>query len=139
MLTAMTTMTGTPATEWVKHLLAAEGAFRDGGESAVAAGRVYDKLSDQLVPLLGTPGVRALFARSAKLAQTQDAGLCEPAHFESASSLREGVRAIEPTIAEGALERLFATFIALMPTFIGERLTRDALSRAWPHMGEQCR
>jgi hypothetical protein len=140
MLTATATTTGTPSTEWVNSLLAAEGASGtsdNGGETAMAAGRVYAKLHAQLVPLLGAPGVRALFARSATLARRRGGDLCEAAQSANGMSLRAGLRAIEPAIAETASERLFATFIGLMPTFIGERLTRDALNRAWPHLAQQ--
>ena len=68
--------------ERVKRLMDTEGLRAGGTETHVAAERVYDKFNAQLVPLLGEPGVRALFARSAKLAQGEISCFAEAVDFE---------------------------------------------------------
>lgn len=97
----------------------------------MAAGRVYDKLSAQLGPLLGMAGAQALFARSAKLAGVGPPRGDLVAHVESAASLSAFLRTVGPD-ARRTAEALFGTFLSLIATFIGERLTLQALRRAWP-------
>ena len=98
-----------------------------------AAGRVYDTLQAHLAPLLGSAGVRALLARSAKLTQRRFSFL-EVAVVESSTKLRECLHAQDAAVATESAEALFGTFFALITTFIGERLTIEALRRAWPNI-----
>src|SRR5207253_1438813 len=99
------------------------------------AGRVYDRLHEHLAHLVGEAGVDALFARSASLVQGEFAGLARSSIFERAAALRSLVHsealAPEPAIA------LFATFLSLLTTFIGERLTIQVLRSAWPTLEMQ--
>ena len=58
--------------ERARRLLAYEGAAGGSSEAcATAAGRVYDQLNAQLGSAPRFAGVQALFARSAKLTQTE--------------------------------------------------------------------
>jgi hypothetical protein len=116
-----------------RQLLSHEGA--SGGcskECAAAAGRVYDKLNVRLGPLLGAAGVRALFARSAKLASRDLAAVAGVGLLESSTTLSAFLQDLEPAVAHEAAEAIFATFLSLITTFIGERLTLQALRSAWP-------
>ena len=122
--------------ERIRRLLAHEGAAGAADEAATAAGRVYDKLHAHLAPLVGTAGVRALFVRSAKLAQGEFACLAEPAILESSTKLRQWLQAQDPAVATASAAALFGTFFGLLTTFIGERLTTQALRSAWPTIEE---
>jgi hypothetical protein len=123
--------------ERARRLLAHEGASGGSSEDcATAAGRVYDKLNAQLGPLLGVAGVQALFARSAKLGGVGSAGLAEVAILDSSTTLAAFFRTLEAAVAANAAEALFGTFLSLVTTFIGERLTFQALRRAWPAIEE---
>lgn len=116
-----------------RRLLAHEGASAGSSEAcAVAAGRVYDKLDARLGPLLGAAGVRALFVRSAKVAGRDLSAVAGVASLESSTTLSAFLQDLEPTVAHEAAEALFGTFLSLITTFIGERLTLQALRSAWP-------
>ena len=101
-----------------------------------AAGRVYDALHAHLAPLVGHAGVQALFIRSAKLTR-RDFPFLEAAGFDDFAKLRERLQTQDPAVANEAAATLFATLFALITTFIGERLTTQALSRAWPTEAER--
>jgi hypothetical protein len=124
--------------ERAKLLLAAEGDSGAGAAAcAAAAGRVYDKLAAQLAPLLGLAGVEALFVRSSKLARAELAVLADlvPAiegSTERAAGLRAHLRGLEPSAAGEAAVVLFGSFLDLVITFIGDRLTIQILRGAWP-------
>src|SRR6185295_6594537 len=117
-----------------KRLLASEGAsVGDGAECAAAAGRVYDKLDAFLAPLLGRAGVQALFARSAKLSRGGLASPAEPAAaLEDSTKLSAWLQSLDPAGATETAAVLFGTFLDLITTFIGERLTVQVLRHAWP-------
>jgi len=117
-------------------LLAHEGAVAgSAAECAAAAGRDYDKLHAHLAPLLGSAGVRALLVRSVKLRQGQFPFL-EVAVVDSSTKLAECLRAQDAAVAAELAAALFGTFFALINKFIGERLTTQALRRAWPTIEE---
>ena len=118
--------------ERARRLLAHEGASAAAHESATAAGRVYDKLHVHLAPLVGKAGVQALFVRSAKLAQGEFACLAEASFHENSAKLRKCLEAQDPAVARESAAALFGTFFDLLTTFIGERLTTQALRSAWP-------
>jgi hypothetical protein len=119
--------------ERARRLLAYEGGDAAGADDcAAAAGRVYDKLHAQLAPLLGSVGFQALLARSAKLARGELACLGEAATLESSTNLLECLRAGDPAVVAETAATLFGTFLALIATFIGERLTAQVLASAWP-------
>jgi hypothetical protein len=116
-----------------KQLLAHEGGLCGTSEDrAMAAGRVHDKLMTQLAPLLGAAGAQALFARSAKLALAELPGLAEITTSEGSAKLQHCLRALDPAGVTDAATGLFARFFELITTFIGERLTIQALRSAWP-------
>jgi hypothetical protein len=121
--------------ERARILLVHEGAAGNAGEHATAAGRVYDKLHAHLAPLLGAAGVQALLVRSARLTQREFSFL-DVAVVEDSTKLRERLQAQDPAVAPESAAALFATFFALVTTFIGERLTTQALRRAWPTIEE---
>jgi hypothetical protein len=123
--------------ERARRLLAHEGAAGSANEhAATAACRVYDKIHDHMAPLVGDAGVQLLFARSAKLAQGEFAGLAEVSILEGSTQLRERLQEQDPPLAPESAEALFGTFFALITTFIGERLTTQVLRRAWPTIEE---
>jgi hypothetical protein len=119
--------------ERAKRLLASEGdSGRSSEECASAAWQVYEKLNARLAPLLGPAGVQMLFARSAKVAQTEFislAGIATPGGMEK---LGASLQALDPADATEVAATLFATFLDLITTFIGERLTVLVLRSAWP-------
>lgn len=119
--------------ERARRLLAHERGDADGVEAcATAVARVYDKLHAQLSPLVGSAGVQALLARSAKLAQAERAPLTLVLLVESSTKLHDGLREHEPAVVVEAGAALFGTFFALLTNLIGERLTNQALRSAWP-------
>jgi hypothetical protein len=118
-------------------LLALEGAASGADDAvAAAAGRVYDKLHLHLAPLLGSIGVQSLFVRSAKLTPDQFAALADVSILEGSTKLREHWRAPGSAVDAGSAAALFATFLSLLTTFIGERLVTQVLRSAWPTIEE---
>ena len=119
--------------ERAKRLLAHEGdSGSSSAECAAAAWRLYEKLNARLAPLLGSWGVQALFVRSAKLAQAEFGSLAEVATPDGMKKLGAGLQALTPSEATKVAAGLFGTFLELMTTFIGERLTILILRSAWP-------
>lgn len=92
--------------QWASQLLGQnEGVERV--PSAVAMERAVKRLLGCAGPFIGNNGVRALLARSEKLSA------CEPpADYASATVV-------------------LATFLSLLSSFIGERLTRQILETPW--------
>ena len=119
-----------------RRLLAHEGAAGSDEPCAIAAARVYEKLHEHLAPLVGAAGVQALFARSAKLANAGFDWPAEVAVAESSTGLRAWLQGLEPVVANERAAALFGAFFSLITTFIGERLTSQALRSAWPMIGE---
>lgn len=119
--------------ERAKRLLASEG---DSGlsseECAGAARRVYETLNARLAPLLGSAGVQMLFVRSGKLAQAEFASVAEVGTPEGLSELGACLQALDPADATEAAAILFGTFLDLITTFVGDRLTVLVLRSAWP-------
>jgi hypothetical protein len=129
----MTSRPSATQVERAKRVLAHEGdAGRSSEECAAASWRVYERLNARLAPLLGSAGVQALFVRSAKLAQAQFGSLAEIAAPEGMKKLGAALKALSPASATEVAATLFATFLELMNTFIGERLTVVILRSAWP-------
>jgi len=117
--------------ERARQLLAHEGAAGSAAECAVAAGRVYEKLHAHLAPLLGSAGVQALLGRSAKLTHSRFP-FFKTAVVESSTELSAYLQDQDAAVAGESAAALFGTFFALLTTFIGERLTTQALRHAWP-------
>jgi hypothetical protein len=115
-----------------RQLLAFEDASSgSAGGNAAADSRVYDKLKARLAPLVGAAGVQMLFARSAKLVRDEFPFLAAGCVDDSAK-LSACLQAQDPAVAREAATALFATFLALLTTFIGERLTNQLLRTVWP-------
>jgi hypothetical protein len=132
-----TAMNGSSASamqvETAKRLLASEGnSGRSSEECAAAAWQVYEKLNARLAPLLGSPGVQMLFARSANLAQAKFESLTKVTTLQGIEKLGACLQAFDPTDATEVAATLFGTFLDLITTFIGERLTVLVLRSAWP-------
>jgi hypothetical protein len=124
--------------EKAKQLLASEGApWSSSDEGAAAAWRIYEKLNARLAPLLGSAALQALFVRSAKLAEADFASLAEVATPEGLTKLGSCLQALDPAIAGEAAATLFGTFLELITTLIGERLTVLVLRSAWPAIEEK--
>jgi hypothetical protein len=123
--------------ETARRLLAHEGATSGADDSAAAAaGRVYDKLHAHLAPLLGGMGVQSLFVRSAKLTPGEFGGLAEISILEGSAKLREHLQAQGSVVDAESAAALLGTFLALLTTFIGERLVTQVLRSAWPTIEE---
>lgn len=120
--------------ERARRLLVHEGAEGTAEQAARAAGRIFDKLHARLDSLLGAAGVQALLDRSARLARLEFSFL-EISVVQTSTSLRECLQAHDPAVAIESAAVLFATFFSLITTFIGERLTTQALRIAWPTLG----
>jgi hypothetical protein len=119
--------------ERVRRLLAYEGA----AGCATAAGRVHEKISARLTPLLGSAGVHALFVRSAKLVGGELTARAETPILQSSSQLTEFLRGLDPSVATRTAEALLGNFLALITSFIGQRLTNEALRKEWPTIDDQ--
>lgn len=120
------------ARRFLVHEAAVDGAHAG---STTAAVRVYDKLFAHLAPLIGVVGVQLLLVRSTKLAQGEHGWLADVTILDGAAKLRERLQ--DPAISIESAEVLFATFLTLMTTFIGERLTIEILGTAWPTLEEK--
>jgi hypothetical protein len=102
-----------------------------------AATRTIAKMFFELVPLIGSGGVLALFARSVLHAK----GRCKAleALVITVESIDAACGEIERRFAAipvadvvDAGTTLAASFLALVSTFIGERLTLQLMQNAWP-------
>ena len=134
---APTTQSTAAQVERARRLLAHEGpAVESAEERAQAAARVYDKLGQRLTPLLGVAGVQALFLRSGTLARRELTPPIDDAIMESSQRLVDSLRRLEPAAAAATAELLFGNLLALMTTFIGERLTDEAIHGTWPTLHE---
>jgi hypothetical protein len=134
---AMRTRPSGAQAERARQLLASEGDCSSTEACAAAAGRVYDKLAAELVPLLGPAGAHSLFMRSAKLAQSELGSLAGSGDsLESATRLRACLQSLELAGAIETAAILLGTFLELVTTFIGERLTVQVLRKAWPGIQE---
>jgi hypothetical protein len=133
--------------EAAKRLLQSAQPSASGGtaaERAAAAARVYDSLFESLAPVLGATGFRALFARALKLSQAEFPCLqairvsLEPP--ESAGQVAGQVLAclsqLEADAASQAATGLYARFLGLLSSFIGDQLVWQIVKRALPAPGE---
>lgn len=110
------------------------GGRQDPEELAAVALAIFERLLAILFPILGTTGSLALFRRSLKLTQDvfpcyQDARTAEDGDLLTTLG---GCLRRDPHITVEASLALLKTFVELLATFIGERLTRQLLQDAWP-------
>ena len=75
--------------------------------------------------------------RSAKLTKREFAWISEISLLAGSTRLREHLEAADPAINAETIEILFATFFSLAAALIGDRLTTQALRRAWPTIMEK--
>lgn len=109
----------------------------DPDELALAAVDLFETLLKTLSPLLGKGGSLALFRRSLKLTEETF-----PCYSEARSAQEDGIlnavgaclRRQKLDVAREATSTLLLTFVELLATFIGERLTWQLLQEAWPHV-----
>lgn len=107
-------------------------------ELAAAAVSVFTRLLSTLSPILGESGSTALFRRSLKLAEA-----AVPVYMQVRTAqydklfdvLRACLRQQPPDMVREATAILLSTYIELLSTFIGERLTWQLLHQAWPALG----
>jgi hypothetical protein len=102
--------------------------------------RVYDKLHEQLAPLLGSESVRVMFARSVKLSPISGFGSLASAVAERGDNpgqrLEKSLQTHEPDRAAETAALALGIFVGLLISFIGERLTKQVLAGAWPQIGD---
>ena len=103
---------------------------------AAAARRAYDDLARASAPLIGQVGVDALIGRAVHLAQREYPWMVQargPAQAEGPfAQVIFSLERQDPAVATEAAGAVFATFMGLLVTFIGEPLTASLLRKAWP-------
>jgi hypothetical protein len=119
------------------NVLAQHAGPAPGAEAlAAAADRAYDDLARVLAPVIGDIGVNALTDRALHLAQREYPWLVrtrQPDYAEEKfSRLIVSLKQQDPAAATEAAGAVFATFIGLLATFIGEPLAARLLRQAWP-------
>lgn len=111
------------------------GTRRDSNELASATIGRCETLLKILSPLLGNVGSRALFRRNLKLTERTFSHYRETQSADDdpvLSAVDAYLRRQELEIAREASVALLLTFVELLATFIGERLTWQLLQEAWP-------
>jgi hypothetical protein len=128
------------APEALAHwLLTYEAGEKKRPEELAAAGeRVYLRLREHLAVLLGSDGYDALWARAMHLAQRKfsagdDAVTTEsfPTDGSRADGLQAAVRGRDSDAVQHNLMVVFASFITLLFTFIGEELGFRFIRQIW--------
>ncbi|HWW82406.1 MAG TPA: hypothetical protein VNZ26_02325 [Vicinamibacterales bacterium] len=119
------------------HVLAQHAGPAAGAEALVAAARrAYDDLVRVSAPLIGQVGVDALTGRALHLAQREYPWLVhtrEPERWDGPfAQIIFCLERQNPEVATEAAATVFASFIGLLITFIGEPLTVRLLRQAWP-------
>jgi len=112
------------------------GTSADAPAIAAAALRVYERLAQQLAPLIGAGGLNAVFERSVHLTQREfswlapaDSAWPRDAPF---THVRVSLERQDPAAATDAAIAVLATFGELLASFIGDGLTTHLLHEAWP-------
>ena len=122
-----------------ESLMAHECARVDANERA-AATRTMGKIFAELVPLMGSAGVLALYARSAVHASARCKALdglvfASDSIDAAAEELERHFAAIPAADVVEAGTTLASSFLAVVSTFIGDHLTLQVLQNAWPMIG----
>ncbi len=126
----------TPGTgELARRLLRQEAAAWEPLALADALDRLYDRLRQRLVGLVGQAGFAALCTRALHLARLAYPGLTAIDYDAAAMPCLRGTRdfalAHAPDAVGAALTDVLAQFIGLLDTFIGEALTMRLLDELW--------
>jgi hypothetical protein len=112
------------------------GTSADAHAIAAAALRAYERLAQELAPLIGEAVIDAVCARSVHLTQREfswlaPAGSAEP-RTAPFTQVRMSLERQDPAVATDAAIAVLATFGELLALFIGESLTTSLLRDAWP-------
>ena len=128
-----------------KRLLAQCADASGTGNPGAAAARAYDVLFQSLAPVIGAAGFEALFARSLRQAKAEY-GLLTAMPAPDGHPKREDKRGIaqvvgalstlDPVSSTELATGLFASFYALMTTFIGESLVQQIVKGTFPTVDE---
>ena len=112
------------------------GTSADAHAIAAAALRAYERLAQQVAPLIGEVGLNAVCARSVHLTRRDFSWLApaDPVEPRDApfTHVRMALERQEPAAATDAAIAVLATFGELLALFIGDGLTTDLLHEAWP-------
>jgi hypothetical protein len=122
-----------------RWLLADEIGEQQSLDAIVAAGeRAYLQMRERLAVLLGATGFDALWARAIHVAQREfwaagDTAAAEvfPTHT---GQFQAAVRGHDAATVQHNLVVVFASFITLLFTFIGEELGLRFLRQIWPNL-----
>jgi hypothetical protein len=120
-----------------RRLLAYEVGAKESPEAFAAAGeRAYLQLRARLLVLLGSSGFDALWARAVYMAQREFRPRDGPAAAAPTDTygLHAAVRGQDSTTVQQTLVATFASFIALLFTFIGEELGVRFICQIWPDL-----
>ena len=105
-------------------------------ELASAAVIVIERLVNNLAPLVGTVGSQALLRRSLKLSEA--AFPCYTEVWGAEHALMDALGAClqkqEADVTKDATAALLTTYLELLASFIGERLTLQLLQNTWPEI-----
>lgn len=124
--------------EWARRCLADEsGPDAAAPPDTTPAGRVHDKLHALLAPLVGDVGVQLLCVRSAKLTRGDLAWMDEVPILEGCVKLRTALQSPDAPVSTETAAVLYATFFALLTTFIGDQLTIRLVGRTWPAVADE--
>jgi hypothetical protein len=108
---------------------------------AAAAVQRYERLAQQLAPLIGDLGVSALWARSVHLTEHEFSWLAQTPASEPDetpfSHLRLCLARQPAATATEAAASLLATFCRLLGTLIGNGLTTRMMREAWPDIASE--
>ena len=109
---------------------------------ASAASRLLDTLWQRVAEIIGMGGVEAIFRRTMKLRRGELAFLGEGLPLGNtgtslAAPLRARLQEQEPEVIRGAAVTLFATFVGLLATVIGDRLAWSVLQQIWPTLRQE--
>jgi hypothetical protein len=126
-----------------RGLLAYEASRKTSPEEFAAAGEhAYLRLRERLALVLGTAGFDALWARAMRLAQLKFRSMDDtaaqeeslPTQASRAYGLHAAVHGRNSDAAQHNLVAAFASFIALLFTFIGEELGLRFIRQIWPDL-----
>jgi hypothetical protein len=115
----------------------AVGSRHNSDDVASAALTVYETVAKNLASLVGEDGSHALFRRSVNLTAARfpclaDARGAARVDASLVKAVAGCVRSQAPDLAKEVSLALLITYVDLLATFIGERLTLRLLQDGWP-------
>lgn len=135
-------MTTDDRTKLISRLLALDGPAQ-GSPDAVADRAVWlwERLADQLIPLIGQMGFESLYARAVHFSQSECRGVSIDTSEQETGflqKLRKDLLCLEYDIAARCVTVLLTRFIELVAAMIGEALTGRILQSAWDEHSARC-